>query len=278
MLISCWLLSSSSLSSLTHTHPIRLPAHPLTSSSIVAIKKIRLRSAAEGLSLEAIREIKLLQELDHPNVLRLLDIFAHHANINLVLEYMTGDLEGLIRWRAREQKPLAPGDVKAYMHQVLEGMHHCHERFIMHRDMKPGNLLVGEKGEIKIAGQRERGHACREEGRHAKDEVLTFHSATMSHSLALSPPDFGLAKIYGSPDRRMSPQACTIWYRAPELLFGAASYGAAADMWSIGCIFGELLWLKPMLSDTHTHRGGMESAAAYSSRLHHCSRFPLLLC
>jgi cyclin-dependent kinase 7 len=106
------------------------------SHSIVAIKKIRLRSAAEGLSLEAIREIKLLQELDHPNVLKLMDIFSHHSNINLVLEYMTGDLEGLIRSRLREQKPLSPADIKAYMKMILEGIEHCHQRWIMHRDMK----------------------------------------------------------------------------------------------------------------------------------------------
>ena len=158
--------------------PISLPA---PADTIVAIKKIRLRDAKEGLSMEAIREIKLLQELSHPNVLKLLDIFSHHSNINLVLEYMTGDLEGLIRSRAKAQQPLSAGDIKAYMKMILQGMQHCHERWILHRDMKPGNLLLGTDGSIKLA-------------------------------------DFGLAKIYGSPDRRMSPQACTVWYRAPELV------------------------------------------------------------
>lgn len=97
--------------------------------SFVAIKKIRLRSAAEGLSMEAIRELKLMCELSHPNVLRLLDCFSHHSNIHLVLEYMSGDLEGLLRGRAARQQPLAPADIKAYMKMLLQGIEHCHQNW-----------------------------------------------------------------------------------------------------------------------------------------------------
>jgi len=187
---------------------IQLPA---PEGTIVAIKKIRLRSAAEGLSIEAVREIKLLPELHHPHVLSLYEIFMHHSNIHLVLEYMTGDLEQLLRSMAAQGRALSPGDVKAYIRMILLGVQHCHQQFIMHRDLKPGNLLIGTDNTLKIA-------------------------------------DFGLAKIFGSPDRRYSPQACTIWYRAPELLMGASSYGAAADMWSVGCILGEMFWMKPMFA------------------------------
>lgn len=82
-------------------------------------------------------EIKLLQELNHPNVLKLMDIFNHHSNINLVLEYMTGDLEQLLRGLAAQHKPLPHGDIKAYMKMILQGMEHCHNSWILHRDMKP---------------------------------------------------------------------------------------------------------------------------------------------
>ena len=82
-------------------------------------------------------EIKLLQELNHPNVLKLMDIFNHHSNINLVLEYMTGDLEQLLRGLAAQHKPLPHGDIKAYLKMILQGMEHCHNSWILHRDMKP---------------------------------------------------------------------------------------------------------------------------------------------
>lgn len=199
---------------------MQLPAAPGT---IVAIKKIRLRSAQEGISMEAIRELKLLAELHHPNVIGLLDVFHSSSNVSLVLEYMTGDLEAIIRARATSGKTLSAADCKAYMRMLLEGIAHCHSNFIMHRDLKPGNLLIGGDGCLKIA-------------------------------------DFGLGKLFGSPDRRQSPQACTIWYRAPELLFGATTYGSAADMWSVGAIMGEMLWLKPMFA-------GPESELAQLQRI-----------
>lgn len=126
---------------------IELPAEPNT---IVAIKKIRLRSAAEGLSMEAIRELKLLQELRHPNILGLLDVFNHRSNINLVLDYATGDLEGLLRGRAARQAPLAPADIKAYMKMLLKAVEHCHQNWILHRDIKPGNLLISEDGALRL--------------------------------------------------------------------------------------------------------------------------------
>ena len=92
--------------------------HSLEVGSVVAIKKIRLRSVYDGLSLEAIREIKLLQELDHPNIVRIFDVFNHNANINLVMDWMHFDLEKLIRDQSAE---IAEGDVKFIMQQILRG-------------------------------------------------------------------------------------------------------------------------------------------------------------
>lgn len=172
----------------------------------VALKKIRIRSTTEGLSLEAIREIKLLQEIDHPNVVKLYDVFSKGSDVNLVLEFMSFDLENIIK---EDDIVLTRADIKSYMQMLLLGIEACHRNWIVHRDIKPENLLIGPDGQMKLG-------------------------------------DFGLAITYGSPDRQLWDKACTIWYRAPELLFGGKYYGAAMDMWSIGCIFGELMTRAPL--------------------------------
>lgn len=171
---------------------------------LVAIKKIRLKNSAEGLSMDAIREIKLLQELDHPNIMKVEDIFNHESNINIVMDFCTVDLEHIVKC----DLALQPPDIKQFMRMIFLSMHECHSNWILHRDIKPSNFLLGRNGQLRLA-------------------------------------DFGLAKIYGSPDRELSHQACTLWYRAPELLFGARSYGTGADIWSCGCVFAELLARKP---------------------------------
>jgi len=78
----------------------------------------------------------LLPELHHPNVLRLYEIFMHHSNIHLVLECMSGDLEQLLRGLAAQGRTLSPADVKAYIRMILQGVEHCHQQWIMHRDLK----------------------------------------------------------------------------------------------------------------------------------------------
>jgi len=180
---------------------------PEGGTKFVAIKKIRMKNSSEGLSIDAIREIKLLQELEHPNVMKVLDIFNHEQNINIVMPFMDTDLSDVVN----SDVVISPADIKAYMKMIVQGVDYCHRNWVLHRDLKPGNILVGTDGVLKLA-------------------------------------DFGLAKLYGSPNRELSHQACTLWYRAPELLLGAKWYGTAADMWSVGCIFGELMLRKPMFA------------------------------
>jgi len=173
---------------------------------IVAIKKIRKiflanQQTDDGVNFSAIREIKVLQELNHDNIVNLLDVFVHKSNIYLVFELMQWDLQQVIEDRS---VILKPGDIKSYMKMLLQGVSTCHKNWVLHRDLKPNNLLMSSDGVLKLA-------------------------------------DFGLARQYGSPNKVFSPQAVTIWYRAPELLFGAKSYGPSVDMWSVGCIFAELM-------------------------------------
>nr|QYW07101.1 D-type cyclin dependence kinase [Dimocarpus longan] len=176
----------------------------------VAIKKIRLGKQKEGVNFTALREIKLLKELKDPNIIELIDAFPHKGNLHLVFEFMETDLETVIR---NTNIFLSPADIKSYMQMTLKGLAFCHKKWVLHRDMKPNNLLIGSHGQLKLA-------------------------------------DFGLARIFGSPDRKFTHQVFARWYRAPELLFGAKQYGAGVDVWAAGCIFAELLNRRPFLQGT----------------------------
>ncbi|KAJ4713479.1 GPCR kinase [Melia azedarach] len=176
----------------------------------VAIKKIRLGKQKEGVNFTALREIKLLKELKSPNIIELIDAFPHKGNLHLVFEFMETDLETVIR---NTNIFLSPADIKSYMQMTLKGLAFCHKKWVLHRDMKPNNLLIGPNGQLKLA-------------------------------------DFGLARLFGSPDRKFTHQVFARWYRAPELLFGAKQYGAGVDVWAAGCIFAELLNRRPFLQGT----------------------------
>lgn len=174
------------------------------------MKKIKIGSRAEaqdGINRTALREIKLLQELQHENIIGLLDVFGHKSNVSLVFDFMDTDLEVIIK---DTKILLTPANIKAYMIMTLQGLEYLHMNWILHRDLKPNNLLVNSAGILKIG-------------------------------------DFGLAKFYGSPNRAMTHQVVTRWYRSPELLFGARQYGVGVDIWAVGCILAELLLRVPFL-------------------------------
>jgi len=174
--------------------------------TMVALKKIRMIHTKDGVDFVSLREIKILQELSHPNIIKLLDVFYHKQNIYLVLELLVTDIEALIK---NKNVVLTESHVKCIMHQVLEGIKYLHDNWVIHRDLKPNNMLMGTDGAIKFT-------------------------------------DFGMARVFGSPNRELTHGVCTRWYRAPEVLFGSRFYGKALDMWSIGCIFAELLLREPL--------------------------------
>ncbi|XP_060071161.1 cyclin-dependent kinase 7-like, partial [Ylistrum balloti] len=172
--------------------------------NIVAVKKIKVGTRAEvadGINRTALREIKLLQELSHIHIIGLLDVFGHRSNVSLVFDFMETDLEIVIK---DNEIVLTPGHIKSYILQTLKGLEYLHSHWILHRDLKPNNLLINQQGILKLG-------------------------------------DFGLAKFYGSPTRIYTHQVVTRWYRCPELLFGARQYGTGVDMWAVGCILAELL-------------------------------------
>ncbi|XP_017217837.1 probable serine/threonine-protein kinase At1g09600 isoform X1 [Daucus carota subsp. sativus] len=185
-------------------------ARDLKTNKIVAMKKVRfVNMDPESVRFMA-REICILRRLDHPNVMRLEAIVTSRMsdNLYLVFEYMEHDLTGLL---ASPDVKFTVPQIKCYMQQLLSGLEHCHRRGVLHRDIKGSNLLIDNKGVLKIG-------------------------------------DFGLATFF-NPDKKqlLTSRVVTLWYRAPELLLGATSYGAAIDMWSVGCILAELFVGKPIM-------------------------------
>ena len=187
--------------------------------SLVAIKKIKVNTDyRDGLSMDAVREVKYLQELSHPNIIALDAVFSSkNQNLNLVLEFLPlGDLEMLIRDTNGIQYGTA--EVKAWMAMLGRAVWFCHENFVLHRDIKPNNLLIAADGEVKLA-------------------------------------DFGLARSFSDPYRPMTCQVITRWYRPPELLMGARFYSGAVDIWSVGMVFAELILRSPFVpGNTDVHQ------------------------
>ncbi|KAI0028549.1 kinase-like domain-containing protein [Vararia minispora EC-137] len=173
----------------------------------IAIKKIKLGEFKDGLDMSAVREVKYLSELRHPNIIELLDVFSAKKNLNLVLEFLDTDLEMVIKDRSLV---FLPADIKSWMAMTFRGLEFCHRNCILHRDLKPNNLLLASDGQLKLA-------------------------------------DFGLARDFADPGYKMTCQVITRWYRPPELLFGARYYSTAVDIWSVGCIFAELMLRTPYL-------------------------------
>ncbi|XP_064450741.1 cyclin-dependent kinase 1 isoform X1 [Mirounga angustirostris] len=179
-----------------------------TTGQVVAMKKIRLESEEEGVPSTAIREISLLKELRHPNIVSLQDVLMQDARLYLIFEFLSMDLKKYL-------DSIPPGQfmdsslVKSYLYQILQGIVFCHSRRVLHRDLKPQNLLIDDKGTIKLA-------------------------------------DFGLARAFGIPIRVYTHEVVTLWYRSPEVLLGSARYSTPVDIWSIGTIFAELATKKPL--------------------------------
>ncbi|XP_065837996.1 cyclin-dependent kinase 1-like [Oscarella lobularis] len=175
---------------------------------LVALKKIRLTSEEEGVPSTAIREISLLKELQHPYVVKLEDVLHQESKLYLVFEFLQYDLKHYLD-KLPDLQLVDPMLVKSYTYQILVGILHCHSRRVLHRDLKPQNLLIDKNGVIKLA-------------------------------------DFGLARAFGIPVRVYTHEVVTLWYRAPEILLGSQRYSTPMDIWSIGCIMAEMITKKPL--------------------------------
>lgn len=174
----------------------------------VALKKTKIENFNDGIPSTTLREISILHELDHPNIVKLVDVVMTDTHIWFVQEFCNFDLSRMMR---DLQDPLPSKIIKSFIRQILEGTRHCHETRIIHRDLKPQNILVSgsDNTDIKIA-------------------------------------DFGLARAFSIPIKPYTKDVVTLYYRSPELLLKCNEYATPVDIWSCGCIFAELALRKPL--------------------------------
>ncbi|GLH13815.1 Serine/threonine-protein kinase PITSLRE [Gryllus bimaculatus] len=184
-------------------------ARDTKTDKVVALKKVRMEHEKDGLPVSGLREISVLLGCRHENIVHLKEVVVGRSleSIFLAMEYCEQDLASLLD---NMQAPFSESQVKCIMLQVLRGLRYLHRNFVVHRDLKVSNLLMTDKGCVKIA-------------------------------------DFGLARWFGLPLRPMTPRVVTLWYRAPELLLQARTQTTSVDMWAAGCILGELLGHRPLL-------------------------------
>ncbi|XP_015232232.1 cyclin-dependent kinase 17-like [Cyprinodon tularosa] len=173
--------------------------------NLVALKEIRLEHE-EGAPCTAIREVSLLKDLKHANIVTLHDIVHTDKSLTLVFEYLDKDLK---QYMDDCGNILSMQNVKIFLFQILRGLAYCHRRKVLHRDLKPQNLLINDRGELKLA-------------------------------------DFGLARAKSVPTKTYSNEVVTLWYRPPDVLLGSSEYSTQIDMWGVGCIFYEMAAGRPL--------------------------------
>ncbi|XP_076050954.1 cyclin-dependent kinase 9-like [Oratosquilla oratoria] len=192
----------------------------------VALKKVLMENEKEGFPITALREIRILQQLKHENVIRLIEICRTkpsgfnrwRSTFYLVFDFCEHDLAGLL---SNYNVKFNLGEIKKVMQQLLGGLFYIHSNKILHRDMKAANVLITKTGILKLA-------------------------------------DFGLARAFsqrnGQPNRYTN-RVVTLWYRPPELLLGERNYGPPIDMWGAGCIMAEMWTRTPIMQgSTEQHQ------------------------
>lgn len=183
------------------------------SGKIVAIKKLKLDPLRDcGFPVTALREIQCLNAAKHRHIVDLLEVVCGEGDsLNetyLVMEFLEHDLKTL---QEGMDEPFMPSEVKTLLLQLGSAVEFLHDHWILHRDLKTSNILMNNRGEVKVA-------------------------------------DFGMARFVGDPPpANLTQLVVTLWYRSPELLLGAKEYDSAIDLWSLGCIFGELMIKQPLL-------------------------------
>ena len=188
------------------TYGLVYKAQNTQSKETVAIKRIKFGARDEGIPSSAIREIALLKELKHDNIIRLYDVMHSQHTLTLIFEFCEWDLKGYMQSKDYQIKL---EEVISFSYQLLCGLEYIHSKNIIHRDIKPQNLLINKKLELKIT-------------------------------------DFGLARSMIIPVDKMSTEVVTQWYRPPEILLGNEDYGLGVDMWSAGCVIAEMVMGEPL--------------------------------
>jgi cyclin-dependent kinase 8/11 len=200
------------------------PTTPDGKKELFAIKKFKPEKEGDniqytGLSQSAIREMSLCTELSHPNIVHLAEIILEDKCVFMVFEYCEHDLLQIIHHHTQPtRRPIPATMIKSILFQLLNGLFYLHRNWVIHRDLKPANIMVTSTGHVRIG-------------------------------------DLGLARLFHKPLASLysgDKVVVTIWYRSPDLLLGARHYTPAIDMWAVGCIFAELLSLRPIFKGEET--------------------------
>ncbi|KAF6001479.1 hypothetical protein F1559_001826 [Cyanidiococcus yangmingshanensis] len=183
----------------------------LQTNRLVALKKTTLSNDDEGIPATTLREVSILRALsDCENIVKLIDVIHAESRgrrplLYLVFEYAEGDLKQYMNRHRGRGKGLPLKQAKCFAYQLLLGLHFCHLRGVMHRDLKPQNILVTNQDRtVKLA-------------------------------------DFGLGRAFCIPVGKYTHEVVTLWYRAPEILLGTRCYSTPVDVWSVGCILAEMI-------------------------------------
>lgn len=185
-------------------------AREIETGEIVALKRLKLERETDGFPITSVREIRtLMAGRGHEGIVGLKEVVmgSTSKDVYITMPFIPHDLKTLFETMP---EPFLLSEVKTLLHQLLSAVSFLHSNWILHRDLKTSNLLLTSSGTLKIA-------------------------------------DFGLARFYGDPMPPLTQLVVTLWYRAPELLLGAKTYGTGVDDWSVGCIFGELMTREPLL-------------------------------
>jgi len=192
------------------TYGVVYRAMDLQEKKEVAIKKIKLDRNEEGIPATTLREVSLLQHLKHPNIVEMSGVLYDSGELYLVFEFLKCDLKGYLDGLP-SARFLPTKTLKRFTYFLTEGIRYCHTRRVLHRDLKPQNILISDALELKIA-------------------------------------DFGLGREHGLPIGELTHEVVTLWYRPPEILLGKKRYSGSADVWGIGCIVAEMATKLPLFA------------------------------
>ena len=240
------------------TYGVVIKARHKSSGHLVAIKRFKEGEEDEQTRKTSLREVRVLKQLRHDNVVTLLDVFRRKGKLHLVFEHIG---EGTILEVLEQKGGAATGsrgtgffdrglsemDVKKVMYQLLKGLQYCHAQNIVHRDIKPENILVSKEGAVKLCDfgfARSMGNSTAEAPAAAQEATTNLPSTTttggssnaMFNTAGVGIQNGGL----GTAGNKFTEYVATRWYRAPELLVGDVDYGKGVDVWAVGCILAEI--------------------------------------
>ena len=199
------------------TYGVVYKARDRVSQEVIALKKIRLDAEDEGVPSTAIREISLLKELQHQNIVRLKDVVHSEKKLHLVFEFLEHDLK-----KHMDQHQATGGltamQVKSFLYQMLRGIAFCHSHRVLHRDLKPQNLLIDRDRNLKLAD-------------FGLARAFGIPVRTYTHEVPPPPPLSLAPSLRYQHTHPPSSQVVTLWYRAPEILLGSKQYATPVDIW-----------------------------------------------